>query len=65
MIKVNLKIDTLKLGDDIANKIEANIEDSEILELLSRELRAEISNLINMSVQAVVHEFEHLNGVVS
>ena len=65
MIKVSIKIDTLKLGDDITNKVEANIEDSELLDNLSYELRRELSNLINMSVQSVVYEFEHLNGVVS
>ena len=65
MIKVKLKIDTIKLGDDITNKIETNIGDSELLETLTYEQRREISNLINHSVQAVVCHFEDLDGVVS
>ena len=69
MIKLKLKIDTIKLGDKIATKIESNIENSELLEKfmlkMNREEKREFSDLINSSVHGVVCHFDNLSGVVS
>ena len=65
MLTIKAQIDTTKLGDNIATKVERNIEDSEIFEHLSYEEKRELSNLINQSVHAVVCHFDNIQGVLS
>jgi len=69
MIELTVKIDTIKLGDKIANKLDRTIEESELLELfmskMSYEEKREFSDLLNQSVHAVVCHFDELTGVVS
>ena len=69
MIKLKVQIDTVKLGDKIADKLEKTIGDSELLEKfmskMSYEEKREFSGILNQSVHAVVCHFDNLSGVVS
>jgi len=69
VISLKLEIDTIKLGDKIATKIDNNITESELLEkFISKmcyEEKREFSDLINQAVHGVVCHFDSLSGVMS
>ena len=69
MIELKVKIDTIKLGDKIGDKIESTIANSESLELfmsnLGYEEKREFYDCINQAVHGVVCHFDNLSGVMS
>ena len=69
MMYVEINIDTIKLGDKIATKIDKNIEDSEMLEKfvskMSDEEKLEFSSLVTQAVHGVVCHFDCQSGVLS
>lgn len=69
MIELKVKIDTIKLGDKLSNKIEETVENSEMLEVflskMSYEERRDFQDCIYQSVHAVVCHIDNLSGVMS
>lgn len=69
MIEINVKINTIKLGDKIGNKIESTIDNSELLELyiakMSYEEKREFYDCITQAVHGVVCHFDDLSGMMT
>jgi len=68
-LEIKVKIDTIKLGDKIGDKIESTVANSELLEpfmsKLSYEEKREFYDCINQAVHGVVCHFDNLSGVMS
>ena len=69
MIELKVKIDTIKLGDKIGDKIESTVANSELLEKfmanMCYEEKREFYDCINQAVHGVVCHFDELSGVMS